>query len=66
MFFIGAAIGSYLFLIAVPAFLSAFFASPALLFKKKFKPVFTTLFSVFWLLSLAAAIVSQCRVFRGR
>jgi hypothetical protein len=64
MFFIGAAVGSYLFLLAVPAFLSAFFASPALLFKKKFKPVFTTLFCIFWVLSLAAAIVSQCRMAR--
>src|SRR5215472_10876129 len=59
-FFTGAALGSYAALIAVPAILAAFFASPALLFKKKFKPVFTTLFCMLWLFMLVAAIAGQC------
>jgi len=57
-FFLGYLIGCYAALLGAPAIIAAFLASPALLFKKRFKQVFAVIFGILWLLYLLLAAIS--------
>jgi hypothetical protein len=57
-FFLGYAIGCYAALLGAPAITAAVLASPALLFKKKFKPVFAVFFGILWFLYIVSAAIS--------
>jgi hypothetical protein len=56
-FFLGYVLGAYAGLLAPPAVTAAILASPALLFKGKFKPTFALIFGILWLLAITSTAI---------